>query len=409
MAKLDPRLGILRNWYWVWLISGFFIAIMAVYFFTKYPAWLHFSYRGLSLSHEMNYAVWWSGICLFIAAIIFANVGSISYQQGKKTWAWYILALAMVALCFDEVGSLHEAVARVGGWQALLPFALVFAIAFGYVLVELVREKATRLIAFLIIISLSIFVFVAGLEFLEHDLSFLHLFYRRLRLVGEEAVELVAMGILISAGLIAMARVGDTDRRFLNATAIVSRIVEYPFVMFTILVAQIVVTTTFVVPNYTFFPEGNPAALFPVLLLFCLSILSLQVRQHSQHSNDKKFWLAQALIFLLASLLQMYNLNIFLNHLFGHPTAIAANIFTRAPISWMTAVIPFLTLGWYALRRKVTTKKSLVIYLLVLFFFLLLVFPELRQRYRIEYLYLMFSSIVAYSCYCLMLRLTPKE
>ena len=83
------------------------------------------------------------------------------------------------------------------------------AIAFGLALFELLRTPGLRLVAALIIGSVAIFVLVAGLEALEHNHNNLHHFYRKLRLVGEEAIELVATGGLLTAGLLAMQRMGD--------------------------------------------------------------------------------------------------------------------------------------------------------------------------------------------------------
>ena len=128
---LSKTTSIVRCWYWVWLISAMFVGAMVMFFLTRYPPWLHYSYRGISLSHEMSYGVWWSGICLFLAAIVYANVGAMAERGSSKSWPWYLLAVGMLALAFDEVGSLHETVARAAGWQGLVPFGLVFGIGFG--------------------------------------------------------------------------------------------------------------------------------------------------------------------------------------------------------------------------------------------------------------------------------------
>ncbi|MBX2867738.1 MAG: hypothetical protein KTR18_03650 [Acidiferrobacterales bacterium] len=390
--------SIFRQWYWIWLVSAAFIVVMVMYFLTKYPAWLHYSYRGVSLTHEMSYGVWWSGIGLLMSGIIFARVGMLSLAQGITVWPWFILALAMVALCFDEIGSLHETVARAAGWEGLLPFAAIFGIGFVASLANLAKRPALRIIVVLISIGIGIFAMVAGLEFIEHDPTFLHPFWRRARLVGEESIELVAIGILITAGLMAMKRAGDTDRSFLNATRVVEYLYLMPTLVFLLFALQMLVTLTVIVPNYTFFPEGNPSALFPVSLFFCLGILA---RLEARNGEYALFWKIQAVLFFLTSMNQMYNLNIFLNNLL----LTEIQVFVRAPFSWVITLVPFLTLSWFALRNNSMKKMEVIQYLLVFFLFGLIVVSEMRLRFRVEYLYLAFSSIVAYSCYQLQQRM----
>ena len=325
-------------------------------------------------------------------SLVFATAGTHAGRTGGKPWVWYILAVAMLALCYDEVGSLHETVARVRGWWGLLPFALVFAIAFSVVLFELFRDVRTRLTALLIFIGIGIFVGVAGLEALEHDVEFQHIFWRRARLVGEEAVELVAMCILITAGVIALVKTESSSPGFLSATEAANRILDYPLVMFAIFVMQIAISTVVIVPNYSFFPEGNPSALFPILVFFCLGIIALQ---RSKSDSQSRFWKIMAFLFFTASLLQMYNLNTFLNQLTGEDNM----LMTGPPLSWLITALPLGVICLYEFRRRRLTAKKLAVFALLLLSFYLLIYPDLEFRYRIEYLYFVFSSAVAYSCY----------
>ena len=98
----------------------------------------------------------------------------------------------------------------------------------------------------------------------------------------------------------------------------------------------------------------------------------------------------------------MYNLNVFLNNLF----LVEISIFVRAPFSWMMTVLPFLTLSWMALRQKKIEKTEVLKYLFAFFLFALIVVSEMRLRFRVEYLYLAFSSLLAYSCYEMQRRLS---
>jgi len=363
--------SILRGWYWHCLVSLAFVVLMAMFFTGKYPAWLHYSYRGVSLTHEMSYGVWWSAIGLFIAGIIFAKVALLSNQQHLPAWPWYILSVAMVALCFDEIGSLHETVARFAGWQGLLPFAAVFGIGFLVALSNLMKRRAMRAAVALIVIGIGIFALVAGLEFIEHDPNFLHHFWRRFRLVGEETSELIAIGILITAGLIAMKRMGDPNRAFLNATSVVERLYQVPMLIFVLFLLQIILTLVLIVPNYTFFPEGNPSALFPVCLFFCLGILA---RQEALQGHAIGFWRLQSVVFFAASLMQMYNFNTYINNLF----LVDIPLFVRAPFSWMIAVVPYLSLALVARAKGRIEFKEILKYLVAFFLFALVVVSEMR-------------------------------
>ncbi len=401
MNRPPANSGVFRHWYWIWLIDAVFVAAMVYFFFYKYPGWYHYAFRGISLAHEMNYAVWWSGICLFLAGIVFANVGSMEQRRGGRAWIWYIMALAMVALCFDEVGSLHENVARVGGWLGLLPFALIFMVAFGMAFLYLLGNRPTRVVALLIFLAFSIFIAVAGMEFLEHLETFRHHFWRRVRQVGEEALELIAMGLLITAGLMAMRRMGDPDRRFDNATRVVYHLVDYPFAMFVIFLCQTVLTLALVVPNYSFFPEGNPSALYPMLLFFCLGILSRQLAARGGGSIHVFLGFA----FFTTSLLQLYNLNVFLNHVFS----IDVPAMIAPPMSWLVTLLPYLVLAWKTLAEGLAQRREVGMHLLLFFLLYLLVFPDLEYRFRVDYLYFLFSGAVAWSCYLLISRLVRRS
>lgn len=394
----SSRHGVLANWYWIWLVSAFFVGAMVVYFLMDHPAWYRASYRGISLSHEMSYAVWWSGICLFLAGLIFARVAELAAGAGRATWPWLVMALAMLALCFDEVGSLHEVVSRIAGWSGLLVFAAIFGVAFGLALFNVCKRPELRIVVLIVIISLAIFVGVAGLELVEHKMRGVHHLYRKIRLIGEEGIELLAMGLLITAGLIAMARMGDDDRRFLNAASVVDRLLDYPVTVFFLFVAQIIAAEAFIVPNYTFFPEGIPSVLFPMLMFFSLGIMA-QLRVSD--SIVAGYWRWMALILIATSAMQMYNLNTLVNQVVGVP----ANIMTGPPLSWMATMIPLILLAWQGLRSNALGLRDIIHPLTVLLLAYLLLYPDLQFSHRIEYHYFAFSSVVAYSCYQLMARI----
>ena len=281
-----------------------------------------------------------------------------------------------------------------GDGSGLAPFALVFVVAFGLAFLHLVGNAATRSVALLIFLGFSIFVAVAGMEFLEHLETFRHHFWRRVRQVGEEAAELVAMGLLITAGLMAMRRMGDPDRRFMNATRVVERLLDYPFIMFLVFVAQIVLTAAAIVPNYSFFPEGNVSALYPMLMFFCLGILCMQQAE----CERRGFYGAMAALFFLTSALQLYNLNRFLNDVFS----VQVPLLTGPLMSWLVTVIPYLALSLRGLQDGVIERRQVLVHLLLFFLLTLLLYADLEYRFRLEYHYFLFSSGVAWSAYLVM-------
>jgi len=106
--------------------------------------------------------------------------------------------------------------------------------------------------------------------------------------------------------------------------------------------------------------------------------------------------------------MQMYNFNTYINNLF----LVDIPLFVRAPFSWMIAVVPYLSLALVARAKGRIEFKEILKYLVAFFLFALVVVSEMRLRFRVEYLFLAFSSTVSYSCYQLMLKLRsvrPQE
>ncbi|MGI9316422.1 MAG: hypothetical protein ACR2QW_03725, partial [bacterium] len=130
----------------------------------------------------------------------------------------------------------------------------------------------------------------------------------------------------------------------------------------------------------------------PLLLFFCLGIIA---RLRSQRTDHAGFWKFQATLFFVVSISQMYNLNTFLNHLTGMDTS----ALTGPPLSWIVTTIPLGTLFLYERNAGRMRFKRAVILATLLFLLYLIVYPDLEFQYRIEYLYFLFSSAVAYSCY----------
>ena len=86
---------IIYRWWWMWAIHAGFVWIMYRFMFFKSERWLRHSFEGLGLSFEMNYAVWWSGICLFLASIVYFRISEIDERCRAP---WIVLGTIMVAL-----------------------------------------------------------------------------------------------------------------------------------------------------------------------------------------------------------------------------------------------------------------------------------------------------------------------
>ena len=241
----------------MWLAHGFFVYVMYKFFYFKQDAWTKEVYRVLGLSYEMNYAVWWSGICVFIASLIYFRMGQIDTQTRRS---WNILGFVALALCLDEIGSLHETVAEYGGWMGLLPFAVILGAGFLSSIYALAKTPNNLLPASLIFTGVAIFGAVAGLEYVEHNVELGHA-DQRLRLIVEEGIELFAMGLLVTAGLIAYYRNLNFSKnldslRLTSISVVLNAVFCNPLVMFLLFAVQISVVVAFIIPNFTLFPLG---------------------------------------------------------------------------------------------------------------------------------------------------------
>ena len=344
----------------------------------------------------MNYAVWWSGICLFLASIVYFKLAQIDKPLRP---AWSIIALCMVALCFDEIGSLHETVSQAAGWLGLLPFAAVFAIGFLWALSNIIRRKETRVTAILIMVGIAIFVSVAGLEFVEHNVD-IDAAGQRLRLIVEEGAELVAMGILVTAGLYALPNAHDSDQ-FKNlglarVASVTDVVFSNPLIPYVLLAIQITLVSILVVPSYSFFPEGNIASLFPILMFMILGLNCIAYHFSEQnHANKSPTWLLLGVVYIFSSILQVYNFNEFINQLFQ----IERQWMLIPPESWMATLIPWLLTVIVVCTPATKIWKRAVGHLLIILFVFALLSPEMENIYFADYLYFIFSSIIAFSCF----------
>ena len=395
---------ILSRWWWVWPIHGFFIYVMYEFFYFRQLPWRHDTYRALGLSYEMNYAVWWSGICLFLASLIYFRIAELHSPTRRY---WNVLGLITFALCCDEIGSLHETVAELSGWIGLIPFAVIFGCGFLWSLYYLFQQSATRLPSVLIFTGVAIFAGVAGLEFVEHNVEFTRT-NQRLRLIVEEGSELIAMGLLITGGLLSYLRNSDImnqndDISLSSISGVLRQGFFLPQIMFVLFAIQLSAVALLIIPNFSLFPfgtgEGNITGLYPVLLFMCLGLFCLnqtKIESPITGRNQKIIpWKLTGYVLIATSIIQLYNLNEFVNGILQTDW----NKLNEAPTSWFMTLIPWVVTVWiYSPGGKKGTLK-IIGHLGILVVIAAFLSPGTKNLQIIDCYYFLFSSCVAYSCY----------
>ena len=384
----------------MWVIHGFFIFVMYEFFYFKMEAWKPDVYRVLGLSFEMNYAVWWSGISLFLASLIYFRLAQVDDSLRKS---WIVLGIVTLALCCDEIGSLHETVAAAGGWLGLLPFAIILGTGYFWALYNLLKNTRYRATAYLIFLGVAIFVGVAGMEFIEHNID-LGKNAQRFRLVAEEGIELVAIGLLVTSGLMAYLRSSNiaNEHKDIRLSSIASVLVpgfNMPHIMFIIFAIQLSVVILFILPDFSLFPfstgEGNLTALYPVLLFICLGLFCLN---QSLKKTDR-FWQILGYLFISTSIIQLYNLNEFINALINISGQSNWDVLQNPPTSWSMILIIWVATVIFCKTRSNITLRTIAAHLGVLIILMALLIPGAENLQLADGYYFLFSSCVGYSCY----------
>jgi hypothetical protein len=370
---------------WIWLFHGLFVGVLYLYMYTPFkPDWFKMSFSAISLGYEENYAVWWSGICLLIASTLFYRMAS-HCQSVASSLKWYVLSVALLALGYDEIGSLHEMVSKVGDWPALLPFALIFMAGFGYALFSLFKMPGYRIPALLIILGLGLFASVASLEFVEHNIKMTS-HQQRNRLIFEEGTELFAMSLIIIAGLLSLKRANIVDRR-LSEIFNPENLRGHEYGVFFLFAIQFAAISLFAMPHAGNFSEGNPAAVFSIFMFFTLCLTCIHI---ARNNHNKIVWWGFAAVFLFTSLCQIHGFTKLL-HKLGH----FVELFTHAPDTWIITLAPLALLGTALLwSKKLATRTALIDSALFL-----TVVAILYRDNNLPMSYHLFSGAVAYLCY----------
>ena len=300
------------NWWW-WVPVIHLLLLTMIYLYVEFSEfhrapWL----RHLNLIRENNIAVWWSGFCLMTAGLLFYRMGSLDSNGIGDRVMWLFLAAVVLALSVDETGSLHERVSALGGWWALLPFALVGGAAFLFAVGRCLLLPNYRLSGVLILVSLAMFVAVAGMEHLGDIDLFRDSFVIQNRHVIEEGMELLSETLLLLSGVLALGHA--TSSRLREVSIIVDpfvlyRVREFVFVCFVLHLC----ITVFWMPYLWDPSRGNPAYWFPMLAY----TLSAFYCVHHHFRSGKVRWLVGFVLLMLLSVGQMQNWGIFFGDVLG--------------------------------------------------------------------------------------------
>lgn len=376
--------------WWLWVLAIDAVAVYLLYYGVFQGGWStsrHPMFTPLSLAHENNVAVWWAGVCLLIPGLLFLDTGLRKGMAPADRIMWISLAGVILALSFDEVGSLHERVSFSGGWWALLPFALVGISAFVFGIVRMLRRDATRMAGFMVLIGLILFVVIAGLEHLELT-SFFAGANARSRLVIEEAIELGAAFILMLAAV--SQRRHETGQAFNRVSILVApRTVGFLDVLLFLALLGHVVAAVFFNPDVREGGRGNPEMWYPmaVFLLIAFHV----VHRPARYRLRRTAVVAIVTLFVLLSIGQMHNFGAYFSLWFPGviPPALYSDwfviaAFTSVPMLLLAAVL----VSW---RRALLHAAGLACAVLMLY-------PgiEFFESYYI------FSAVAAFSGYRLL-------
>ncbi|MFC1665657.1 hypothetical protein ACFL17_08525 [Pseudomonadota bacterium] len=304
-------------WLWIILVHILFITTTGLKVFHKVPKWLKPGDSALNLLAEHNYAVWWSGFCLMLAGILFYYLASQVHNVGKDRFMWLVLAAVTLGLSADEVASVHERVSQFGGWWALLPFAILGTLAFGYAIIRMILDQARRVSALLICTSLIIFFAVAGLEHLEHTADF-SFYVAKSRLIVEEGAELIAGFLLILAAILQVRK--STGVAISQMTTIVApgSLIWIKQVLFFGLILHLLVCIFWVpviwvpagAPGHE---RGNPAYWYPMFVFVLAAFHCACQARTTPILRSQVFWVVGVLMFLGLSTGQMINHGYFIS------------------------------------------------------------------------------------------------
>ncbi len=292
-------------WLWIVLVSVLFIVYFYYFTMGSMPHRYYRFFHLFVLSHERNYAAWWSGMCLLIAALLFYRLASLQWRDNRDRIMWATLAFIMAGLSLDEIGSLHERLSLIGGWWLLAPFGIAGIGTTLYSFWRLVIVPEYRVSAFLVLIGLGIFVGVAGLEFVEHNVD-ISSYMRRVRAVAEEGVELLGMFLFIVAGYRQLNLKSHNSSGSLLGRMQVNDLGFVKHILFFGLMLEITLTISMDIDPATS-GRGSPLSWFPSAVFFMGFVHCIHQGNCLKLDWQGWLWWLAGFIFLFASMGQLIN------------------------------------------------------------------------------------------------------
>jgi hypothetical protein len=144
----------------------------------------------------MDFAVWWSILLLFLAAL--SAFSLFCFRHDNTRYAFLALAALFAALSIDELGSIHERLGQEGGWAVYIPFAIAAGVLVVYILVALFRSAETRTSAWILLAAFLLLLLVPLLEYLG-DALVLTESRQGMRATLEEGIELLVSTLFLWA------------------------------------------------------------------------------------------------------------------------------------------------------------------------------------------------------------------
>jgi hypothetical protein len=368
--------------WWVWFICIDSIlvvnSVLLVYFprdaFVSEIA--YYAWANLSLSAEMTFAVWWSGLSILLVGLVCYE--NFSESKGLDRFAWLVLSVLFTLLSLDEIGSIHERALESGVSMLIFVFigSLFLLPAFG----ALIYNEKTRETGILIFIGASLMASVALQEFVEHSVSWSASEWA-VRMGIEEGSEIFG-ALICLVGTVKCRKRVDWPSQISRAIPNPLRMYRLPHVIAGALISHIVLSLCFF-NRLDFSTQGDPFVFFPCVIFILLSAYAYW----DFFENDLSRYnikLLYSLVFLSTSLSSFY----FLSETFGL-------LGERLRLITCTSIGLSIIVFSLAYNHCLNKRYSLIKTNLVLCGFLILIFSlySISQKYYYV-LYAIFSTII---------------
>lgn len=188
-----------RRWFSILVsISVIFVLVTLLSFVFEGRGMLSRLLFWFGLAGENNAGAWWSGMVLLLGAVFAYDGFATPDKPEPARRGWLALAVMLLILSFDEIGSLHEYLASRGMKEIGVLAALIAAIGL-YGLMQLYRSGTERRALSLVVAAFVLFATIPVQEYFQHSLEWPRGWIYGARGAVEEGTELAAILLLIAA------------------------------------------------------------------------------------------------------------------------------------------------------------------------------------------------------------------